>query len=155
MQSLGVKILVSVADITTLKGCTGLIYEAMELGPVGGIFNLALQLRDMNLEELDAEDFRVCDDVKSIATRHLDQVSRELCPQLEHFVVFSSFVAGRGNGEQMSYGMANSRMERIIEMRKEVGLPAKAIQVQELSVNVSKSKIFSYSGVPLVMSVLE
>lgn len=65
---------------------------------------------------------------KAVATKHLDTVSRTLCPKLEHFVVFSSVSCGRGNAGQTNYGMANSVMERIIEDRARSGLPAKAIQ---------------------------
>lgn len=38
----GVQVVVSTADVTTLDGATKLIKEAIALGPVGGIFNLAV-----------------------------------------------------------------------------------------------------------------
>lgn len=44
------------------------------------------------------------------------------------FVVFSSFVAGRGNVGQTNYGVANSAMERICERRRQDGHPALVIQ---------------------------
>lgn len=66
--------------------------------------------------------------VKATATKYLDEISRRLCPQLQHFVVFSSVSCGRGNGGQTNYGMANSVMERIIEARHSKGLPGTAIQ---------------------------
>jgi fatty acid synthase, animal type len=65
---------------------------------------------------------------KAEATRFLDQQSRLLCPKLEHFVIFSSVSCGRGNVGQTNYGLANSIMERIIESRHALHLPAKAIQ---------------------------
>lgn len=65
---------------------------------------------------------------KAVATKHLDELSRESCPKLKHFVVFSSVSCGRGNAGQTNYGMANSIMERIIERRHHLGFPAKAIQ---------------------------
>jgi len=58
----------------------------------------------------------------------LDELSRISCPELEHFVVFSSVSCGRGNAGQANYGMANSVMERVIEYRNKDGLPGKAIQ---------------------------
>ena len=45
-----------------------------------------------------------------------------------YFVVFSSVSCGRGNAGQTNYGMANSVMERICELRKKEGYPALAIQ---------------------------
>ena len=63
-----------------------------------------------------------------MATHHLDQLSRKLCPDLEQFVVFSSVSCGRGNAGQTNYGMANSVMERICEERKAGNVPALAIE---------------------------
>lgn len=59
---------------------------------------------------------------------HLDKLSRVLCRELEHFVVFSSVSCGRGNAGQTNYGMSNSVMERICELRRADNLPAVAIQ---------------------------
>lgn len=61
-------------------------------------------------------------------TRALDAASRELAPDLEHFVVFSSLTSGRGNPGQSNYGLANSAMERLCEQRQADGLPALAVQ---------------------------
>ena len=38
----GVHVLVSTSDASTLDGARGLIAEATRLGPVGGVFNLAM-----------------------------------------------------------------------------------------------------------------
>jgi fatty acid synthase len=65
---------------------------------------------------------------KAVAIDYLDKISRQHCPLLKHFVVFSSMSCGRGNAGQSNYGMANSVMERIIEQRHKAKLPAKAIQ---------------------------
>jgi fatty acid synthase, animal type len=65
---------------------------------------------------------------KAQTTALLDTVSRKLCPQLEHFVIFSSVSCGRGNAGQTNYGLSNSVMERICEDRRADGLPALAIQ---------------------------
>lgn len=51
-----------------------------------------------------------------------------MCPQLRHFVVFSSVSCGRGNAGQTNYGMSNSIMERICEARVRDGLPGLAVQ---------------------------
>lgn len=124
----GVKVVISTADITTRKGSEDLILEASKIGHVGGVFNLAVQLRDSILENQDATKFNECMGPKAIATQYLDEFTRKLCPHLHHFVVFSSVSCGRGNAGQCNYGMANSVMERIVERRHSNGLPAKAIQ---------------------------
>lgn len=51
-----------------------------------------------------------------------------MCPNLKHFVIFSSVSCGRGNTGQTNYGMANSVMERICENRHSEGLPALAVE---------------------------
>lgn len=58
----------------------------------------------------------------------LDAASRELAPELEYFVAFSSVSCGRGNPGQSNYGLANSVMERICEQRQADGLPGLAVQ---------------------------
>lgn len=127
-ETYGVKVVISTDDIATRAGCEALISTANKLGPVGGIFNLAVQLRDGIFENQSVDRFRECMAPKAIATQYLDEVSRRVCPQLEYFVIFSSVSCGRGNAGQSNYGMANSVMERIIERRWADGLPAKAVQ---------------------------
>ncbi|XP_042150461.1 fatty acid synthase-like [Ixodes scapularis] len=124
----GAKVAVSRADMATEEGARALLREAAALGPVGGIFNLALVLRDALLENQTAEAFEAVCRSKVAGTLHLDAASRELCPQLDHFVAFSSVSCGRGNKGQTNYGYANSVMERVCERRVADGLPGLAIQ---------------------------
>lgn len=114
--------------MTNIIGAKTLIETAIQLGPVGGIFNLAVQLRDGMIDNLRAHHFKDVMAPKALATIHLDEVSRRMCPRMDHFVVFSSVSCGRGNAGQTNYGMANSVMERVVEQRRNVGLPGKAIQ---------------------------
>ncbi|KXJ69783.1 hypothetical protein RP20_CCG025833 [Aedes albopictus] len=115
-------------DVSTEEGCHALLKEASRYGSVAAIFNLAVKLRDAILENQSVEKFEECLAPKAYATEHLDKLSRKLCPDLKHFIVFSSVSCGRGNAGQSNYGMANSVMERIIERRHADGLPGKAIQ---------------------------
>ena len=85
-------------------------------------------LQDRLLENQTEEDFITSAGPKSLATRHLDNVSRQMCPHLRHFVVFSSVSCGRGTAGQTNYGMNNSIMERICEARVRDGLPGLAVQ---------------------------
>lgn len=55
-------------------------------------------------------------------------MTRQKCPELQHFVVFSSVSCGRGNAGQSNYGFANSTMERVCEQRRNDNLPGLAIQ---------------------------
>lgn len=85
-------------------------------------------MRDGLFENQTAELFKESFGPKAIATTYLDELSRKYCPDLKQFVSFSSVSCGRGNAGQSNYGMANSIMEKIVERRHELKLPAKAIQ---------------------------
>ncbi|KAB0795973.1 hypothetical protein PPYR_10034 [Photinus pyralis] len=124
----GVNVKVSTTEATTEKGAIKLLKEASEMGPVGGIFNLAAVLRDAMMENQSEADFKTVTVPKVDSTKHLDAASRALAPHLDHFVVFSSVSCGRGNAGQANYGLANSAMERICETRQAAGLPGLAIQ---------------------------
>ncbi|XP_031346518.1 fatty acid synthase-like [Photinus pyralis] len=119
---------VATEDVTTEKGCARLLESSEKLAPVAAIFNLAVVLRDDLFENQTEENFRNTLSPKARATQHLDTLSRQHCPRLQHFVVFSSVSCGRGNAGQTTYGMANSIMERICEKRKREGYPGLAIQ---------------------------
>ncbi|XP_056152912.1 fatty acid synthase [Lampris incognitus] len=127
-QSQGVQVLVSTSDVSTMEGAERLICEASRLGPVGGVFQLAMVLKDGMLENLTPQLFIEVNKPKYDGTIHLDKVTRKLCPDLSYFVAFSSVSCGRGNAGQSNYGYANSTMERICEKRRHDGLPGLAIQ---------------------------
>ncbi|XP_034049139.1 fatty acid synthase [Thalassophryne amazonica] len=127
-QSRGVQVLVSTSDVGTLEGTNQLVTEAQTLGPVGGVFHLAMVLKDGMLENLSPQHFLDVNKPKYDGTLHLDKVTRSLCPDLECFVVFSSVSCGRGNAGQSNYGYANSAMERVCEKRRYDGLHGLAVQ---------------------------
>ncbi|KYQ50077.1 Fatty acid synthase, partial [Trachymyrmex zeteki] len=128
-KSYGVKVLIiKNIDVADLKDCEYLLRTAEKEAPVDAIFNLGVVLRDGVLKNQTAEAFAESFQSKARATQTLDKLSRKICLNLRHFVVFSSVSCGRGNAGQTNYGMANSIMERICEKRAEQGLPGLAIQ---------------------------
>ncbi|XP_011863329.1 PREDICTED: fatty acid synthase-like [Vollenhovia emeryi] len=127
-RKIGVNIVVSTVDAATLSGAEDLIQESNRLAPVGGIFNLAVVLRDALIGNQTEVDFKAVMLPKVDITRNLDAVSRKLCPSLDYFVVFSSTSCGYGNIGQTNYGFANSTMERLMERRQANGLPGLAVQ---------------------------
>lgn len=92
----GVQILISTADCTSEKGAAKLLQEASQLGPVGGIFNLAAVLRDAMMANQSEADFKTVVRPKVDGTKNLDAASRALAPELDYFVCFSSVSCGRG-----------------------------------------------------------
>jgi fatty acid synthase len=128
LRSSGAHVIVSTANASTTQGATQLIKEAISLGPVGGIFNLAMVLSDGFIENQSVESFEKVCSPKVDGTLNLDSVSRQLCPEIDYFVAFSSVSCGRGNAGQSNYGFANSSMERICESRRNDKLHGLAVQ---------------------------
>ncbi|KAF5292077.1 hypothetical protein FQR65_LT11343 [Abscondita terminalis] len=124
----GCKILLSQDDLSDENGCADLLKKNDFLGVVDGIFILSVVLHDALFEYQTKETFKLVFASKSIIIKNLDAVSRKFCPYLSQFVVFSSYVCGRGNSGQANYGMTNSVGERICEQRKLEGYPGLAIQ---------------------------
>ncbi|KAJ3652411.1 hypothetical protein Zmor_018379 [Zophobas morio] len=111
-----VQVKVYANDVFTEQKCENLIKKANELEQVDAIFNLAVVLQDALMEHQSKEKFLASFTPKAQARVFLDKVSGKLCPNLRHFVVFSSVSCGLGNAE------------RICENRKREGLPGVAIQ---------------------------
>ncbi|XP_035742585.1 LOW QUALITY PROTEIN: fatty acid synthase-like [Vespa mandarinia] len=128
-ESYGVNIKILVGlDAAKREDCELVVKSAIDQGPIDGIFNLAVSLKDCICCNQTMKTFEECFKGKVWATKCLDEFTRTLCSDLRHFVVFSSVSCERGNAGQTNYGMANSIMERICEKRVEEGLPGLAIQ---------------------------
>ncbi|KAK8761426.1 hypothetical protein V5799_027309, partial [Amblyomma americanum] len=110
-------------DISTEKGAREAMKEAVAMGPVGGIFNLLAMLRNPLLGEQTSEAFPAICEYKLNSTKRLDQLSRELCPHLDHFVDFTSTHSGRGNPGRALWCYADSSVEHICERRAADGMP--------------------------------
>lgn len=130
-EDIGINVEISAKDVSDLEQTRDLIQLAKRIGSaqgVGGIFNLAMVLQDGLFENQTPEQFDRVLKPKAKAVQHLDSISRELCPDLEYFVCFSSVSCGRGNSGQSNYGFANSVMERVCDMRRAQGLHGMAVQ---------------------------
>lgn len=63
--------IVNTDNITTRAGCEKMLRAALQLGPIGGIFNLAVVLRDGILDNQTVERFVECVLPKATATEYL------------------------------------------------------------------------------------
>ncbi|XP_048759235.2 fatty acid synthase-like [Ostrea edulis] len=125
----GVQVIVSRRDLQSEKDTKLLVEETSQVKPVGGIFHLAMVLKDGLIENQTVDQFQSVCQPKVFGTMYLDRITRNVCREsLDWFVVFSSVSCGRGNSGQSNYGLANSFMERICEHRKMEGFPGLAIQ---------------------------
>ncbi|XP_006825595.1 fatty acid synthase-like [Saccoglossus kowalevskii] len=128
-RDLGVQVTISTVDITEQAGAEKLIEDSSQIAPVGGLFHLAMVLKDGLFENQTPETFQSVYAAKYVGACNLDQATRKLCAEsMDWFVVYSSIVSGRGNVGQTNYGFANSAIERVCEKRYYEGYPALAIQ---------------------------
>lgn len=133
-KSYSVNITLSKYDITTISGCEAmLMYATEQFNVVGGIFNL---YNTLNTLDESAGALTANMRLKVDATRNLDQLSRKLCENLEHFVVMANAGSPLGDRSQILGSMATSVVKGICETRAADGYPAKLVEwgnVQESS----------------------
>lgn len=112
-KSYGVNVtIVAGKDASSYQDCQFILETAAKLAPIDGIFNLAAVLKNDLWENQTAHSFEESFKPKAWTTKNLDVLTRKLCPELRHFVVFSSVACGKGSAGQCNYGMSNSVRER-------------------------------------------
>lgn len=116
------------ADASTLTGAEKLIKTASELGSVGGIFHIGHVAGEFNLQESCKSYFQLVWKTKVETAKHLDILSRKMCPKLKYFVGFSDVVSSFGASRKCMFGYSCSEMEMIFEQRKAEDYPSIVIQ---------------------------
>lgn len=128
LRQQGAQVLVEKVDTTKVNEVENLLQKIRKLGPIGGIFNLAMTLKNSTFEFQTEENFKETVSSKLETNRVLDLVSRKVVPDLDYFVFFSTIVGCFGNAGQSPYAMGSIAGEKIIEARKEANLSGLAIQ---------------------------
>lgn len=127
-KSYGVQIAIATSDITTKSGCAEQVQIAANLGPVGGFFSLATTIANHYFDKITSEQFGSVFPSKVHSALYFDEITRESCPHLDYFLVFSSVASARGAAIQSNYAMTNSLTERLVEKRQSDGFCGQAIQ---------------------------
>ena len=125
-QLLGDSVSVTHVDLKDAQQCESLL-QAVGQGLVG-IWHLGMVLNDCLYDNMSSAAWNETVTTKKDICENLDASSRTHCPGLQHFVMWSSVSALFGNPGQTNYAYANSAMEGVCLGRREVGLPAIAIQ---------------------------
>ncbi|KAG4079180.1 hypothetical protein HA402_015836 [Bradysia odoriphaga] len=102
-KSKGVEIHLNSDKITAIEGCQALLNDSRRFGSIGGIFHLAVIVHDKLLDNQSFDHFSETFAVKAMSTEYLDELTRIQCPDLEHFVAFTSVANGRGSPGQTAY----------------------------------------------------
>lgn len=124
----GVHIEISTEILCDVTQVRNLLKTFEDKNPLGGIFHLAMVLQDTLFSNMDEKQFSAVCRPKIDAAKTLDNVSRELCKNLDYFVTFSSIVGSQGNMGQSNYGFANFAMDQLCRRRNLESLPALSIQ---------------------------
>ena len=111
------------ADEAALK--SALDETRKELGAIGGMWNVAMVLRDSLLANLDAENFTEVLRPKIDAAAAMEKLTAN--DPIGDFVVYSSATTVIGNPGQSNYVAANSWLEALMRKRRAAGKPGLAI----------------------------
>jgi fatty acid synthase len=154
------EVIISTHNSNTVEGSEALLKDANKLGPIGGIFHLAVVLNDALFDNQTIESFQETCESKINTFVNLDKITRNSYSDLDYFVVFSSVSCGKGNAGQTNYGFANSVCERICELRRRDGFHGLAIQwgpIGDVGVMADNDSVDKVSGIvkQRILSCLE
>jgi len=127
LRESGANVRVFAADVGRREDVARVLADiARELPPLGGVVHCAGVLDDATVLQLEPENVARVFAPKVAGLRNLDELTRELRPEL--FVAFSSMAAPLGAQGQAAYGAANAVLDAICAQRAGDGLPALSIQ---------------------------
>lgn len=75
----GVSCTIFQADVSDKNEASRLMKEALAIGPIGGIFNLAMVLNDTVFENSSVKNFQVTFAPKYHVTKNIDELTRKMC----------------------------------------------------------------------------
>ncbi|MFF1903700.1 type I polyketide synthase [Kitasatospora sp. NPDC058218] len=123
LAGLGASVSVVASDVADREAVAALLTAVPAAHPLTGLVHLAGILDDGVIGALTPERIAGVFAPKVTAVRHLDELTRELAPELRAFVVFSSAAALLGSAGQGSYAAANAYLDALMTRRRATGLP--------------------------------
>ncbi|MFF8374318.1 type I polyketide synthase, partial [Streptomyces lydicus] len=122
--ALGVELDVAACDVADRDAVAGLLGS---LPGLSAVVHAAGVLDDGVLEGLSAERVAGVVRAKADAAAVLDELTRDLAPDLDAFVLFSSAAGVLGNEGQANYSAANAFLDALAQQRQDLGLPATSV----------------------------
>ncbi|CAI3954351.1 Acyl carrier protein (AcpP) (PDB:1ACP) [Commensalibacter communis] len=115
------------ADIVDYNSIKSVIEQATQLDvPLKGVFHCAAVIDDGVITNLDNERLSKVILPKAQGAWNLHELTKDM--ELDHFVLFSSATNLLGNIGQAAYVSANFFLDALAKYRKQIGLPALAIE---------------------------
>lgn len=128
MLSRGVFVGFEVLDVTTIdRVVTFKAKLAKSLPPVGGVVNGAMVLDDHVFSQMPLDSLRRVMGPKTIGSKNLDQAFNS--PDMDFFIMTSSFAAIGGHAGQSNYAAANMYMNGLAASRRRRGLVGSVLNI--------------------------
>ncbi|MFF1903701.1 SDR family NAD(P)-dependent oxidoreductase [Kitasatospora sp. NPDC058218] len=127
LTGLGAAVTVTACDVTDRASVAALLASVPTERPLTGVVHTAGVLDDGVIGALTAERLAYVFAPKVTAVRHLDELTRELAPELRSFVLFSSAAGVFGSAGQGNYAAANAYLDAVAHRRRADGLPAASL----------------------------
>ncbi|KAL2021874.1 hypothetical protein VTK56DRAFT_6469 [Thermocarpiscus australiensis] len=128
LLSRGITIRFEALDVTDLEKVETFKRKLEEsLPPVGGVVNGAMVLEDRVFSQMTPETLHKVMDPKTVGSRNLDQVFDD--PEMDFFIMTSSFAAVGGHAGQSNYAAANMYMNGLAASRRQRGLPGSVLNI--------------------------
>ncbi|MFI8522791.1 SDR family NAD(P)-dependent oxidoreductase [Streptomyces sp. NPDC085481] len=119
----GASVTVVACDVADRDAVAALLGSVPVAHPLTGVVHTAGVLDDGVIGALTPERLAYVFGPKVTAVRHLDELTRELVPELRAFVVFSSAAGVFGSAGQGNYAAANAYLDAVAHRRRAAGLP--------------------------------
>ncbi|KAH8900706.1 ketoacyl-synt-domain-containing protein [Thozetella sp. PMI_491] len=128
LQEAGVQMVLEKMDVTDYEAVAAFkLRIGKTMPPVGGVINGAMVLDDRVFSQMSLETLHRVLRPKTIGSRNLDQV---FCgPDMEFFIMTSSFAAIGGHSGQANYAAANMYMNGLAGWRRARGLAASSLNI--------------------------
>ncbi|MGV9271351.1 type I polyketide synthase [Kitasatospora sp. NPDC003701] len=115
---------VPACDVADREALAALLASVVDERPLTAVVHTAGVLDDGVIGALNGERLASVFAPKVTAVGHLDELTRELAPDLDAFVVFSSAAGLFGSAGQGNYAAANAYLDGLMARRRAGGLPA-------------------------------
>ncbi|MGW7720875.1 type I polyketide synthase, partial [Streptomyces chartreusis] len=127
LTALGVGVTLAACDVADRDGLGELLAAIPDEAPLTAVVHTAGVLDDGVLHALTPERFDAVFRAKVAAAEVLDELTRDLVPDLDAFVLFSSLAGAVGNPGQANYAAANAALDALARRRVAAGLPATSV----------------------------
>ncbi|KAK4101167.1 ketoacyl-synt-domain-containing protein [Parathielavia hyrcaniae] len=128
MLSSGVTVLFEALDVTILEQVVAFKAKLAEiLPPVGGVVNGAMVLEDRVFSQMSLDTLQRVMQPKTVGSRNLDIVFDN--PDMDFFIMTSSFAAIGGHAGQSNYAAANMYMNGLAASRRQRRLPGSVLNI--------------------------